>query len=205
MHTLMATTAQECPLTVDAHGRPAIETLALLSDRDAAAVARESVGALLFARISVVAAVSAPDNGGSRGVVTVREVTASGVAYRTSTAPGASGGEAVGRAVLRAFAAEESFVEAAAERWANQADVRSISVVRGDDCRHFGTTDDTLRHRRLVMTMPGPGTLAVDVVGAAHRVLRLPAVAVACTIAPKTRTAARFDDWMVDLRGRCQC
>jgi hypothetical protein len=201
----MATSAQKCLLRVDSHGSPLIEMLAGLNDRDAAAAAREFLDALLCTRVSVVAAVSTPENSGIRAVVTVREVTAAGVAYRTSAAPGASGGEAVGRAVLRAFGVEESVLEAAAERWANEREVRSTSILRADERRQFGAGDAMEVHHRLLLTMPAPGSLAVDAVDAAHRVVKLPSVALACTIAPGGRTAERFDAWARDLHGRVQC
>jgi hypothetical protein len=201
----MATSAQTCSLPVDAHGEPIIRVLAALSDRDAAAAARESIDALLCVRVSVVAAVSTPDDRGSRAVVTVREVTESGVAYRTATALEASGGEAVGRAVLLAFDVEGSFIEIAAARWAGDPEIRATTVVRGDSCRQFGQTDATALHRQLLLTMPGPGTLAVDVADAAYRVLQLPSVTIACTIAPASRALERFDRWALELQGRCRC
>ena len=201
----MATSAQKCSLPVDAQGGPCIEVLASLGDREAAAAARESIDALLCARVSVVAAVSTPDERRSRAVVTVREVTESGVAYRTSTALEASGGEAVGRAVLRAFDVDGSFIEAAAARWASDAEIMSTTVVRDDRGRQFGPNDGTTEHLRLLETMPGPGTLAVDVAEAAYRVLSLPSVALACTITPHSRALARFEGWALELRGRVRC
>jgi hypothetical protein len=209
MRTLMATSANSYALPVDGHGRVLLEELASLTDRDAASLARESVVALLGARASVVAAVSTAADGSTtgerQGVVTVREVTEAGVVYRTHTATGASGGEAVGNAVLAAFDAEASFVPAAARRWATDLDVVATTMVRADGRWSFGPVDDTIRHERLMMTMPGAGTLAVDVSDAAYRVLRLPEVALICAMEPGSRVVERFDAWMADVRGRVQC
>jgi hypothetical protein len=205
MHTLMATSAQKCLLPVDAHGAPVLDALAGLGDHDAAAAAREAVDALLCVRCSVVAAVSTPDDGAPGAVVTVREVTESGVAYHTATATGASGGEAVGRAVLQAFGVDGSFVDPAAERWARAAGVRSTTVMRGDDLASYGPADDAQLHCQLVQTMPAAGSLAVDTADAAYRVVRLPSVAVACTLVPHSRALMRFDEWAHVLQGRCRC
>ena len=179
--------------------------LAGLPDHEAAAAAREAVDALLCVRVSVVAAVSTPDGGAQGAVVTVREVTEAGVAYHTSTASGPSGGVAVGRAVLRAFGVDASFVAAAAERWAQAPGVRSTTVVRGIDCESLGSTDDAQLHHRLLRTMPAPGALSVDTHDAVYRILRLPEVAVVCTIAPHSRAVVRFDEWVGAFQGRCRC
>ena len=153
--------------------------------------------------MSTAADGSAP--GERQAVVTVREVTEAGVVYRTHTATSASGGEAVGAAVLAAFDAGESFVPAAARRWASELDVVATTMVRGDGRWSFGPVDDTLRHERLMMTMPGAGTLAVDVSDATYRVLRLPEVALICAMEPGSRAVERFDAWMTDVRGRVEC
>jgi hypothetical protein len=203
----MATSAQTCSLPVDPSGVPITSVLAGRSDRDAAAAARDAIDALLGVRISVVAAASTADHGEPErhehgAVVTVREVTDSGVAYRTAAATATSGGEAVARAVLDAFAVEGSFVEPAAARWVREADVRSVTIVRGDEPRPIGDTDESALHCRLLATMPGPGVLAVDAVDAAYRVVRLPDVAVACTLATNARVASRFDTWARALQER---
>jgi hypothetical protein len=206
----MATTAQKCLLPVDVFGAPLTAALAGLSDRDAATAARDAVDALLCVRASVVAAASTTDHAGTDrdehgAVVTVREVTDSGVEYRTAAASGASGGEAVARAVLDAFAVHSSFVDPAVARWARDPDVHAITVVRGDDARPVGDADTAVVHRALLATMPGPGVLAVDTADARYRVVRLPGVAVACTLAPRTRVTTRFDDWARALQGGVRC
>ena len=201
----MATSAQQCLLPVDAHGAPLLDVLTDLPDHEAAAAAREAVEALLGVHVAIVAAASTPDDGARGAVVTVREVTEAGVAYHTSTASGPSGGVAVGRAVLCVFGVHESFVAPAAERWARAPGVRSTTVVRGDDCAALDGTDDSHRTVRLLHMMPGPGTLSVDTHDTAYRILRLPEVAVACTIAPHSRAVARFDEWARAFQGRCRC
>jgi len=188
-------------LLLDWRGR--IRPWSLSVDNEPIAVAREvceQLGPLLSGEIEPVAIQVAGNGEGPIGLAMVKLRADGTVRFRASAAPGTSRADAVVHAVLRALDLDEGVLVGAGRRWSEHDDVGAVTVVEFVEVPvHTGSDMTTELQLRMIAAMPGPGRLSFETRAAEHRVLRLPAAALAVAVRPGADILADIDDWMVNV------